>query len=734
MKHFIAFVLPAEPSFVESLEKNMGGRTFKKRSLYIRIPPECIENPDFNEHAWGLKSCLQELRSDGKSLSGNIDFVNSLSPGGYALADSALKNLTSLVRIPETGLMSKGGYNSMDIVVSICISKNTLFFLAMATDVCKHCGTMKSHYMDSRCFSLYSGISYIEPQVKLIHAKRADLGGNIDSYCFDLRAQTIAHKLIYETRNDKTLEYITSGACGIVFMDYLRQRVFVARDLFGQIPLYYSVFDFQGKGVSAAFASNQLTLKKTLVAPGALCDSAALSWKDHIDPQGVDQFLAYNYLPSTTTFFKGIKALRGGESIEFRADPETGFMFSGKAESKHVIRYFHSLPKYKKMDGETKFDPIKEGNALAAELPRAAERVLKAYQCIGCSIKEKSSGVCSGILLSGGVDSSFVALSLKRALEKSATPPRISAAISLDFRNNLFSESDKFTYVADCLDLFLIRKTVSHTSLDLLPLIHTKLGWPAADASFMGLYISGRSAENMGYNALFTGDGGDELFGGYLRHDTIRDGISIDEYLPRLELFTKKEREDLYNNDLKDELDNSIEDLHIMREWVEKGRAYVEDERDLACFLDLVTLLPGNNCPKTSVMLNLSRVTPVSPMLDKKWADMAMSTAVRGRFDKGLSKSVLRKYLRTGFSNAISDAPKKMLTLPVGEWYSNELRRRLIKFSETELLIENSFIKKGSFKKVALNHFKKGETRKLRALLAFENFMCLLENGEGIKW
>jgi asparagine synthetase B (glutamine-hydrolysing) len=544
-----------------------------------------------------------------------------------------------------------------------------------------------------------------------------------------------------------------------------------------------------------AVGSNQLLLKKTLIAGNVLSDSKdkercgreeradSFFWKDHIDPKGVDHFLAYNYLPGRKTFFKGINALRGGEAFEFKANDNISYMFAHKGlfpyfevENKLACTYFYILPCFTEPD-HSPFDSASESSsessskpsparlsksfpnlssesvseALAESLAKAADRILKACVCSGCALKEEknpvqNSDIRAGMLLSGGVDSSFVALSIKNGYQNKKIPCRMESALSIDFSYENYSEKEKFQPVAQKLNLSLIKKTLAPNVLSYLPLIHSKLGWPAADASFMGLYVSGRSASDMGYHALYTGDGGDEIFGGYLRHDIVRKDVdaencksfeeckSMDAYIRELSLFDLSERQELYSREFLKDLDNSPEDMNVIHESLEMGKTRTRDIRDLTCFLDLVTLLPGNNCPKTTVMLGMNKVIPVSPMLDKEWAFKAMSYPVHTRFSPDYSKAVLRDYLTKEFPENISMAPKRMLTLPVGEWYSHQLRRRLMKLSEKDLLIEKHYIKKGSFKRILGNHFKTKETRRLRALIAFESFLLFLDTGKGLTW
>lgn len=268
-----------------------------------------------------------------------------------------------------------------------------------------------------------------------------------------------------------------SGMFSIAALDIRNRRLWLATDHAGKKPLY---FGWLGKRF--CFASELKALRPTNVSLD-------------IDRASLALFMRYGYIAAPHTIYRGIQKLPQGCFASIQLSSES----IGKPI--HRNEYWSIT------------DVVKSGLALPASarpLPAGLENVLEA------AVRRRLvSDVPVGALLSGGIDSSIVT-----ALMARNSPGRIST-FSIGFEDPALDESKYANAVAAHLGTDHTSCIVSDS--DMLAVI-PKLPWmydePFADSSQIPTYLVSRLAHSKVKVAL-SGDGGDELFGGYQRYGDI---------------------------------------------------------------------------------------------------------------------------------------------------------------------------------------------------------------------
>jgi asparagine synthase (glutamine-hydrolysing) len=301
--------------------------------------------------------------------------------------------------------------------------------------------------------------------------------GEIYNYV-ELRDQLTARGYRFRTQSDTEVllhgyrEWGTElpvrlrGMFAFAIADRGRRELFVVRDRFGEKPLFYTQ---QSGGVS--FGSE---VKVLAALPGL---------RREIDDESLASYLCLNYVPGTATMLRGVHRLGAATWRLWAAD---GCVRVGSYWTPPDAR-----------------DPD-----LGISMAEATDR-LESYLDASARIALRSD-VPVGILLSGGLDSSLVARSAARA-------GRLSAAYCLTFGDDRFSEWPRAQVTASQLGVPLTEVRMGPSAIeDFLPLV-AHADDPLADSSCLAVWTLARAVAR-DLKVVLSGDGGDELFGGYLTY------------------------------------------------------------------------------------------------------------------------------------------------------------------------------------------------------------------------
>lgn len=388
-------------------------------------------------------------------------------------------------------------------------------------------------------------------------------------------------------------------------------RAWLVRDPFGIKPLYVVE---HADGV--AFASEP----RALTAAGLV--TAA------IDPERRDEVLAFNYALDAP--FPGVRRLAPGEILEI----EAGRIVSSRRRA--------ALKPQR---------PARAGrqDGLLDRLDAVLDDAIAVHQ---------RSDVGYGLFLSGGVDSTVIATVMARqntrpvtaftcgfdapgAADERAQAERVATALGLDWRQTTFGEAD-FWRIA--------------------PLVAQAFDDPTADYAILPTYRLAEAARDT-LTVVLSGEGGDELFGGYGRYRrALRPAwLGGRPAEPR------------------------TDDAAALARWRDRAKPPAGLTRlQQGQWADVSTWLPDDLLLKLDRCLMAHGLEGRTPFLDPVVADFAFPLAdrdkVRGRF----GKQILRRWLERHCPAARPWARKQGFTVPVEAWIApraDDIAQRLSRVS-----------------------------------------------------
>ncbi len=443
------------------------------------------------------------------------------------------------------------------------------------------------------------------------------------------------------------------GMFAFAIWDSTRRRLLLARDRTGQKPLSY----FPRPG-GLAFCSELRSLWAF--------DSRSLE----VSPAAVTSFLAFGYVPDPESIFKGVRKL-----------PPAHLLTWSEAEGIRVHRYW-TPPAPRR-------EPVDE--ALAVEEIRVRlDTAVRAHL---------ESEVPLGAFLSGGLDSSTVVALMCRHAEG-----RVKT-FSIGFAEAAFDESAAARSVAQALGTdhheLIVRPNVD-SIFEAIALLFDE---PFADSSAIPTFLVSQLARRHVTVAL-SGDGGDELFGGYSRYGEMLGrageagpglrrlvaalGLALPHLVPgrnRLVDFGRS-RWGRYAATVVHPV--RIDEGGVARADGPGGRTRVADQLadyasrelgdDFAAAMmhaDLETYLPGDILTKVDrASMSVSLESRV-PLLDNDLMEYALGIPGQQRVVAGESKRLFRRAIRGIVPDAVLSRPKQGFAVPLGSWFRGPLRHRV---------------------------------------------------------
>ena len=257
-----------------------------------------------------------------------------------------------------------------------------------------------------------------------------------------------------------------NGMFAFAIYDRVRRRVFLARDRFGEKPLYYAP---HSDGL--IFGSDLGVIRAHESISGTL------------DPEGLRKYFAYGFFPAPATVYKGVCKLPHGHSMDIEAT-------SGMVKTKAYWRYA--------------LDPT-------PTLRKEADLVEELRHLLSQAVKRRlMSDVPIGVFLSGGIDSSAIAAYAANHLGAA----RLNT-FCLGFNDVSYDESKFARALAEVIGCKHFETKLSlQQAINTLPGVLESLDEPIGDPSILPTYLLCRFARQKVTVAL-GGDGGDELFAGY---------------------------------------------------------------------------------------------------------------------------------------------------------------------------------------------------------------------------
>jgi asparagine synthase (glutamine-hydrolysing) len=500
---------------------------------------------------------------------------------------------------------------------------------------------------------------------------------------------------LYEEHGDRFADRLR-GMFAIAIWDARRRRLVLARDRFGIKPLYYRA----GAG-ELAFASELRALPR-----------------GEIDLDALEAFLAFNSIPAPLTIFREVRKLPAGSLLLWE---------DGRVR---VERFARPAP--------ARLDQVRDDEEaeLVEELRARVRDSVRAHLV---------SDVPVGVLLSGGVDSSFLAA---LAAEESNEPLR---TFSIGFEERSFDELGDARRVAERYGTHHRELVLRPDAARLLPALAEAFDEPFADSSALPTYLVSQLAASDVKVAL-SGEGGDELFGGYYtyaadllaarfgglariarplveRLPTSTAKASLDyrakrfvraAHLPPLErhhgwkeIFSAEARAELTGRASR------FDPVDILR----ARYAETEGADELARLqdVDLGVYLVDDLLVKTDRASMAHSLEARVPYLDTVVTNLALALPTRHKV-RGLSKKVLlRKAAAPLLPREIVHGKKRGFSIPAAAWLRGDLEPFARETLSAETLRRQGFFRPEVVDRLLAEHVagREDQSRRLWGLLAF---------------
>lgn len=471
-----------------------------------------------------------------------------------------------------------------------------------------------------------------------------------------------------------------NGMFAIAIYDARDDRLRIYRDRLGVKPLYLAGSTEMGR----FWFGSEI---KTVLATGVEITP---------DYDALAQYLALNYVPQPATAFQGIRHLPPAHWIEVSQ--------SGVAEH----RYWDLA----------NIDPDLEMTKVEAEI-RLNELLEDATR-----IRLRSDAPF-GAFLSGGLDSSSVVGFMSRFQD---TPIR---TFSIGFDDPRFDESYFARLAADRFGTDHVIKIMEPDATSLWSRFIWHVDQPHGDVSFMPMdQVSALAAQDV--KMVLTGDGGDELFAGYEKYAAFFPQGDVGHLTPDWEndfvrqsgLLQDDEPERLLTGHLKAAFRDTDPYRSLARQIQQVDH---QDPINRVLYAETTTLLPGNNLVKPDRMAMANSLEIRSPFLDYRMSEFAFQVPGHLKLAGGETKAIFKSAVRELLGDELTYRKKQMFTVPVGEWF----RQNLAHFCR-EMLLDGRLGARGILSEQAINGMLQEHiagtanyTRQLRAMISLEIWMRL---------
>lgn len=509
----------------------------------------------------------------------------------------------------------------------------------------------------------------------------------VQGVLFETNSDTEVILKLYERHGIEAFSML-DGMFAVSIFDRRINKVIIARDFFGEKPLYYTNI-----GKQFYWASELKSILKVLPL------------KPEIDINGFNLYFQLTYIPAPYTIYKDVYKLQANHCLVYDCNTSDFDI----TEIKQIANEFEKPRSF--------LDACKTTRELLNE-----------------SVQSRMiSDVPLGTFLSGGVDSSIISLIASQHLEK-----RIDT-FSIGFDKAAFDESEKSRLVAKLINSnhheFIIGEQDLTRNIDKILLNFDE---PFADSSALASYLVAEKTRAHVKVAL-TGDGGDEVFGGYNKYYMGKLNSRYTKLIPKpvhisLEkllnpiLSMKHDQRGMrfklkrllnaidYNADFyyniislgfsSGEMDTFVNKKFIRNNCLEYYKSRIEENSTISDFrnIDRYLSLEGDMLVKVDRTSMLTSLECRAPFLNKKlWdftAQLPESYLING-WDK---KHILKKSFENSFPKGFLNKGKKGFGVPVGDWLRQGLMKELISYIDRDFIDKQGLFVGSSIENLVLDH------------------------------
>lgn len=490
-----------------------------------------------------------------------------------------------------------------------------------------------------------------------------------EGYTFKTESDSEVILALYAKYHADVTKYLR-GMFAFVIWDKKERTFFAARDQFGIKPFYYAIQNDQLFYASESKAIYKILAHKTL------------------DQDALQDYMTFQFVPEPETLTKEIKILSPGCTLTKQI---------GKTPL--INRYYHR-----------EFHPTNESEAVYTK---------KIREVLQDSVKmHMRSDVPVGSFLSGGIDSSIIV-----AMAKNLNPHL--ETISVGFEREGYSELDVAQETADKLGVKNYSSLITPEAfMEAFPKFVWSMDDPLADPAAVPQYFLAKEAVKHVKVAL-TGEGADELFGGYTiyhepeslklfnytwpingalnyiaqlipkgvkgRSFLLRGTVPMEKrYVGNAFIFNEKEKRAFFKN-----YNTNHPFQKITKPFYDESAQY--DPITRMQFIDMHTWLNGDllhNADRTTMAHSLELQTP---FVDREVFKVAASIPADLRISHGTTKYILRKAVEGIVPDHVLHRKKLGFPVPIRFWLKNEMydwARTIIQESQTEQYFDKNYFLK----------------------------------------
>jgi asparagine synthase (glutamine-hydrolysing) len=533
-------------------------------------------------------------------------------------------------------------------------------------------------------------------------------------HSFQTRTDTETLVHAYEEWGEDFIHQLR-GMFAFALWDGRQEKLLLVRDRIGIKPLYYTLLEDK----TMVFGSE---LKAILAHPGV---NRALETK------ALDLFLTLEYVPAPLSIFKNIYKLPAGCFLTYQR---------GEIKIKKYWNIEPEEPRVQEISNQTQASLM---DRLYALLKESVELRL-------------ISDVPLGAFLSGGIDSSAI-VGLMREL--GAAPLK---TFSIGFEDTSYNELNYARHVAQKFNTEHQEHVLQPKALELAEKLIHHLDEPFGDFSVFPTYLVSKVARS-DVKVILSGDGGDELFGGYEHYQAqkVTQFFPSSRFLRRLNSLLKKfppsskkkgywnklrrytqgfehnpalrhlrwmmflsreGKRDLYSETLVQELEG-IQEISESEPFGEIFEALKHfDSMNGELYLDLKTYLPDNILVKVDRMSMATSLETRVPLLDHKIVEFAFQLPGKHKLLGLRTKRIFKKTMERLLPRKNIYRSKEGFSIPIKHWLRNELKELMFDYLNEKRIKEEGLFNHDFINTMINAHLqgKENYSHQLWSLLVFE--------------
>lgn len=480
-----------------------------------------------------------------------------------------------------------------------------------------------------------------------------DLRQTLGDYPFRTNGDTETILAQYN-KQGKTCIQSFMGMFAFALYDAHLERFFCAVDRFGKKPFYYFLDD-----------------EKFIFASELKCILQHPNINRQLNAEALDEYLAFGCISAPHTIFQCIHKLEGGQSLQVWAD------------GRHQLERYWTPTLYPSDTYRRESLP-----ELAEELRALLEEAVRV---------RLMSEVPLGAFLSGGVDSSAIVALMAQVSNQTVK------TFSIGFNEELLDETPYADVVAQHYATEHTRRIINQDVVTLLPKLAQQFDEPFADASAIPSYYVAQIAREQVTVAL-SGDGGDEVFGGYHRYRYVFRDKALQAWIPpalrrfarygkvlpklgfylagidqdslmyralRANFFSLSQRAELYQPDWFAHLVHGAGEAprqvalrdSVSLDWLSRFQ-----------YTDVRVYMPSDILVKVDRTSMLASLEVRSPLLDHRIYEFMARIPPKYKMDEHHSKILFKQALGNLLPARIQSRNKQGFVPPVAQWLRQELR------------------------------------------------------------